>query len=84
MGDRARATYGFNRAREIVMSADPNKYSDDDYGSLLRDLAGTTALAAESNEAQLIPALMTKWRFRQHGPERDDDAGKGMDVTRGL
>ncbi len=60
VGDRARATYGFNRAREILMSADPNRYSSDDYGSLLRDLAGTTALAAESNEAQLIPALMTK------------------------
>jgi alpha-2-macroglobulin len=60
VGDRSRAAYGFNRAREIALSADPNKYSSDDYGSLLRDLAGSTALAAESNEAQLIPAFLQK------------------------
>jgi uncharacterized protein YfaS (alpha-2-macroglobulin family) len=60
VGDRSRAAYGFNRAREIALSADPVKYSTDDYGSLLRDLAGTTALAAQSNEAQLIPALLQK------------------------
>jgi hypothetical protein len=60
VGDRSRAAYGFNRAREIALSADPAKYATDDYGSLLRDLAGTTALAAQSNEAQLIPALLQK------------------------
>src|SRR6185503_18872080 len=54
VGDRSRATTGFNRAREIVLAADPSKYTTDDYGSLLRDLAGTTALAAESNQAQLL------------------------------
>jgi uncharacterized protein YfaS (alpha-2-macroglobulin family) len=31
-----------------------------EYGSLTRDLAGTTALAMESGEAQLIPALVQK------------------------
>jgi uncharacterized protein YfaS (alpha-2-macroglobulin family) len=60
VGDRARAAFGFNKAREIVASADPSKYPSGDYGSLLRDLAGTTALAAESGQAQLIPALLQK------------------------
>jgi len=60
VGDRSRANVGFNRAREIVLSADPSKYTTDDYGSLLRDLAGTTALAVESNQAQLLPALLQK------------------------
>jgi uncharacterized protein YfaS (alpha-2-macroglobulin family) len=60
VGDRSRASYGFNRARDIIMESKPNSYSTEDYGSLLRDLAGTTALAAESNEAQLIPALVQK------------------------
>jgi uncharacterized protein YfaS (alpha-2-macroglobulin family) len=60
VGDRSRAAYGFNKAREIVTSADPNKYPNADYGSLLRDVAGTTALAAESGQAQLIPALLSK------------------------
>jgi uncharacterized protein YfaS (alpha-2-macroglobulin family) len=60
IGDRSRAAYGFNRAREVALSANPATYSADDYGSLLRDLAGATALAAESNEAQLIPAFLQK------------------------
>ncbi|MDE1940139.1 MAG: alpha-2-macroglobulin family protein, partial [Alphaproteobacteria bacterium] len=60
VGDRSRATYGFNRARDIVFKAKPNTYPVGDYGSLLRDLAGTIALAAENGEAQLIPALMSK------------------------
>jgi uncharacterized protein YfaS (alpha-2-macroglobulin family) len=60
VGDRARATAGFNRALEIISQAAPNTYSGDDYGSMLRDLAGSTALAAESNEAHLIPAFLQK------------------------
>ena len=40
VGDRARATAGFNRALEIISQAAPNTYSGDDYGSMLRDLAG--------------------------------------------
>jgi uncharacterized protein YfaS (alpha-2-macroglobulin family) len=59
-GDRSRAAYGFERARAILMESKPNEYADSDYGSLLRDLAGTTALAAESGETQLIPALLAK------------------------
>ena len=35
-------------------------YPVGDYGSLLRDLAGTTALAAENGQADLIPALLQK------------------------
>jgi uncharacterized protein YfaS (alpha-2-macroglobulin family) len=57
-GDRSRASYGFNRARDLLFKAQANTYTEADYGSLLRDLAGTTALAAESNEAELIPALL--------------------------
>jgi len=60
VGDRSRTTFGFERARKILAEADPSHYSDADYGSLLRDVAGSTALAAESGEAQLIPAFLAK------------------------
>jgi uncharacterized protein YfaS (alpha-2-macroglobulin family) len=60
VGDRSRAAYGFERAREIAMKADPSKYPTSDYGSLLRDVAGATALAAESGQAQLVPAFLSK------------------------
>jgi alpha-2-macroglobulin len=59
-GDRSRATYGFNRARDMLFKAKASAYTQADYGSLLRDLAGTTALAAEANEVDLIPALLHK------------------------
>jgi uncharacterized protein YfaS (alpha-2-macroglobulin family) len=59
-GDRSRAAYGFNRARAIIYAAKPNAYPVSDYGSLLRDISGATALAAESNEAELIPAFLAK------------------------
>ena len=59
-GDRSRATYGFGRARAIAMRASAFSYPVGDYGSLLRDIAGTTALAAENGEADLIPALLQK------------------------
>ena len=59
-GDRSRASYGFNRAREILGKSRASTYSVADYGSMLRDLAGTTALAAEANEADLVPALLQK------------------------
>jgi uncharacterized protein YfaS (alpha-2-macroglobulin family) len=60
VGDRSRATYGFNRALAIAGKAKPNTYPVGDYGSLLRDLAGATALAAESGQAQLVPAFLSK------------------------
>lgn len=59
-GDRSRATYGFGRARDIAMNAKTFGYPVGDYGSLLRDLAGTTALAAENGQGDLIPALLQK------------------------
>jgi uncharacterized protein YfaS (alpha-2-macroglobulin family) len=64
MGDRSRTAFGFNKAARLLAKADPATYSRaaygprDVYGSLLRDLSGTLALAAESGEADLIPALM--------------------------
>ncbi|HEX3675578.1 MAG TPA: alpha-2-macroglobulin family protein, partial [Rhizomicrobium sp.] len=57
-GDKSRATYAFNRARNILANAKPVTYSEDDYGSYLRDLAGTTALAVEGGDPELVPALM--------------------------
>ncbi len=59
-GDRARASYGFGKARDIALKGTEFTYPVGDYGSLLRDLAGTTALAAENGQADLIPALLRK------------------------
>jgi alpha-2-macroglobulin len=61
VGDRSRATYGFNRARAIAFAyaAKPNTYPVTEYGSYLRDVAGATALAAENGEAELIPAFLS-------------------------
>ncbi|MEI9991886.1 MAG: alpha-2-macroglobulin [Rhizomicrobium sp.] len=59
-GDRARATYGFNRARDIALKGEAFSYPVGDYGSLLRDVAGSTALAAENGQPDLIPALLKK------------------------
>ncbi len=59
-GDRSRAVFAFNRAREIVLSAKPTLYPTADYGSLVRDLAATTALAIEGGDPQIVPALMAK------------------------
>ncbi|MDB5735676.1 MAG: hypothetical protein JWN16_2313 [Alphaproteobacteria bacterium] len=60
VGDRARAEYGFNKARTLITSADPASYPHDVYGSLLRDLSGAVALAAENGKAELVPALLDK------------------------
>jgi uncharacterized protein YfaS (alpha-2-macroglobulin family) len=60
VGDRSRANYAFGRAREILMDAKSTTYSDADYGSLVRDLAGTTALAIEGGDPQIVPALMKR------------------------
>ena len=70
-GDRSRATYAFGRARDIIMSANPVLYSSDDYGSYLRDLAGTTALAVEGGEPEIVPALM----------KRADSVDMGLNAT---
>ncbi|MDE2183938.1 MAG: alpha-2-macroglobulin family protein [Alphaproteobacteria bacterium] len=60
VGDRSRTAYAFNRARDIIFKAKPNTYPVGDYGTLLRDISAATALAAESNEAELIPAFLSK------------------------
>ena len=59
-GDQSRATVQFARARNLLLGAKDADYSHAEYGSLTRDLAGTTALAMESHENELIPALMQK------------------------
>jgi hypothetical protein len=59
-GDRSRASYGFNRARDIALKGDAFTYPVGDYGSLVRDVAGTTALAAENGQPDLIPAMLKK------------------------
>ncbi|HEY1613940.1 MAG TPA: alpha-2-macroglobulin [Rhizomicrobium sp.] len=59
-GDRSRAAFAFGRARQILMRANPQTYSDADYGSFIRDLAATTALAVEGGEQELVPALMKR------------------------
>jgi uncharacterized protein YfaS (alpha-2-macroglobulin family) len=60
VGDRARAEYGFGKARALITSADPASYPHDVYGSLLRDLSGAVALAAENGKAELVPVLLEK------------------------
>ncbi len=70
-GDRSRANYAFGRAKSIIMAADPLTYSTDDYGSFVRDLAGTTALAAEGGDAEIVPALM----------KRTDDVDMRLNAT---
>jgi alpha-2-macroglobulin len=59
VGDKARASADFGRARDIALSANPAKYETSDYGSLLRDVAGVTALSAES-APELVPALLKR------------------------
>ena len=59
-GDRSRAASAFGRARDIALRANAFGYPVGDYGSLTRDLAGATALAADNGEADLVPALLQK------------------------
>ena len=60
VGDRSRTVYAFNRAKEIVEKAKRNTYPVGDYGTLLRDLAAATALAAESGQDDLVPYFLSK------------------------
>ena len=70
VGDRARATYGFNRARDIIARASLSSYAranagrdfSYEYESLLRDVSGAIALAADSGRADMIPFLMERSR----------------------
>jgi len=66
VGDRARATYAFNKARDIIARADMNSYATAytannswfEYDSLLRDLSGVIALAADNGQADMVPFLI--------------------------
>ena len=61
IGDRARAAPAFAKARDAAINANPATYATDShYGSLLRDVAGLTAMSAKSGQAGLIPALLTR------------------------
>lgn len=62
VGDRARAEYGFRKARDLIAAANPASYPHDVYGSLLRDLSGALALAAENGKADLVPQFLDKTR----------------------
>lgn len=62
MGDRSRAEAGFAKARQILVAADPVVYPHDIYGSLLRDLSGALALAADNGQPDLVPVLLEKGR----------------------
>jgi uncharacterized protein YfaS (alpha-2-macroglobulin family) len=59
-GDKSRANYALGRARAILMAANPATYTTDDYGSFVRDLAATTALAIEGGDPEIVPALMRR------------------------
>lgn len=59
-GDKSRAVYALGRARAILASANPLTYTTDDYGSFVRDLAATTALAIEGGDPEIVPALMRR------------------------
>ncbi len=68
VGDRARATYGFDKARSLIAKADVMSYANAytqhnywyEYGSVLRDLSGVLALAAENGRADLVPFLLDR------------------------
>ncbi len=68
VGDRARAAYGFNKARDIIARADMNSYATAytsnnfwfEYDSALRDLSGVIALAADNGQADLVPFLIER------------------------
>ena len=68
VGDRARAAYGFDKARDLIAKADMTSYATAytsgnfwfEYDSLLRDLSGVVALAAENGRADLVPFLLDR------------------------
>jgi len=61
IGDRARAAPAFAKAREIALEATKDKYVvDSNYGSLLRDVSGLTAIAAKSQQASFVPNLVSR------------------------
>ncbi len=57
IGDRSRARLAFNRALDLITVKEGESYEATPYGSQLRDAAGVMALAAASDETQILPAL---------------------------
>ena len=59
-GDRSRGTMAFTKARDIALRFDLGSWTYDYYGTPLRDLAGLTAVAADSDQAALVAPLIDK------------------------
>ena len=60
MGDRARGAASFDQALRLAVTADANSYEPYRYGSLTRDVAGLTALAAMNGRLTLLPSLFDR------------------------
>lgn len=61
IGDRSRAHVAFARARDLALDRPINTYTVFlSYDSLLRDVAGLAAIAAEAGERSLVPALVAR------------------------
>lgn len=60
IGDKSRAGLAFSRARTLAVDGLPITYVTDYYGSMLRDVAGLTAVVADSGETSLIVPLIDK------------------------
>ena len=61
IGDRARAAPAFAKARDIALQTEPAKYATDSYyGSMLRDVAGLTAMSAKAGQAGLTEPLVAR------------------------
>ncbi len=61
-GDRARARIAFREAVGKLLAQRPAAYNAKEYGSLLRDVAGVTALAAQSRRTDILPRLVERVR----------------------
>ncbi|MFT3811695.1 MAG: alpha-2-macroglobulin [Micropepsaceae bacterium] len=59
-GDRSRGVEAFTKARDIAADFDLDTWYYDYYGTPLRDLAGLTAVAADSDQAMLVAPLIEK------------------------
>lgn len=58
VGDLARSSVAYQRAMDLL-NRPPAKYHVFDYGSRLRDVSGVTALAASTDQTQMLPALFS-------------------------
>ena len=58
--DRARAKSNFDRVLRLTAGSLPGRYEAIDYGSLLRDVAGATAMAVEAQQTQAIDPLINR------------------------